>query len=136
MSRFVCALFGAAVLLSRAIVASQSLPPDTPEANPGRPTVSTPATLTPIGYLQFETAAFMQTNRPSSLLGSVSLRFSHAAFGFLLSFIETGPGANRRKPGPVAFGNSDVSACTPRQHWVPDRAPAWLPRHAIRRSRQ
>ena len=26
-----------------------------PEANPGRPTVSTPATLTPPGYLQFET---------------------------------------------------------------------------------
>jgi hypothetical protein len=26
-----------------------------PQANPGRPTVSTPATLTPIGYLQFET---------------------------------------------------------------------------------
>src|SRR6185437_13701395 len=24
-------------------------------ANPGRPTVSTPATLTPVGYLQFET---------------------------------------------------------------------------------
>jgi hypothetical protein len=28
---------------------------DEPEANPGRPTVSTPATLTPTGYLQFET---------------------------------------------------------------------------------
>ena len=26
----------------------------TPECNPGRPTVSTPATLTPVGYLQFE----------------------------------------------------------------------------------
>jgi hypothetical protein len=26
-----------------------------PDANPGRPTVSTPATLTPAGYLQFET---------------------------------------------------------------------------------
>ena len=26
-----------------------------PAANPGRPTVSTPATLTPVGYLQFET---------------------------------------------------------------------------------
>lgn len=25
-----------------------------PQANPGRPTVSTPATLTPVGYLQFE----------------------------------------------------------------------------------
>lgn len=31
--------------------------PDPPlaEANPGRPTVSTPATLTPVGYVQFET---------------------------------------------------------------------------------
>src|SRR5271155_3457452 len=29
--------------------------PQEPEANPGRPTVSTPATLTPVGYLQFET---------------------------------------------------------------------------------
>ena len=28
---------------------------DDPAANPGRPTVSTPATLTPVGYLQFET---------------------------------------------------------------------------------
>jgi hypothetical protein len=28
---------------------------DQPEANPGRPTVSTPATLTPVGYFQFET---------------------------------------------------------------------------------
>jgi hypothetical protein len=27
---------------------------DLPEANPARPTVSTPATLTPVGYLQFE----------------------------------------------------------------------------------
>lgn len=35
--------------------AAQSPAPDVPEANPGRPTVSTPATLTPVGYLQFET---------------------------------------------------------------------------------
>jgi hypothetical protein len=28
---------------------------EAPEANPGRPTVSTPATLTPVGYIQFET---------------------------------------------------------------------------------
>ena len=34
-----------------------------PEANPGRPTVSTPATLTPVGYLQFENGAlFAQTS--------------------------------------------------------------------------
>jgi hypothetical protein len=36
-------------------VTAQSEVVDEPEANPGRPTVSTPATLTPVGYLQFET---------------------------------------------------------------------------------
>src|SRR5579864_4706134 len=35
-----------------------------PEANPGRPTVSTPATLTPVGYLQFESGAFGATDSP------------------------------------------------------------------------
>jgi hypothetical protein len=37
-----------------ATCAAQSGASSTPEANPGRPTVSTPATLTPVGYLQFE----------------------------------------------------------------------------------
>jgi hypothetical protein len=36
-------------------VPAQSGTVEEPEANPGRPTVSTPATLTPVGYLQFET---------------------------------------------------------------------------------
>jgi hypothetical protein len=35
--------------------AAQSALEEEPEANPGRPTVSTPATITPVGYLQFET---------------------------------------------------------------------------------
>jgi hypothetical protein len=35
--------------------ATQSDTPDEPQANPARPTVSTPATLTPVGYVQFET---------------------------------------------------------------------------------
>jgi hypothetical protein len=35
--------------------AAQSAVDEEPEANPGRPTVSTPATITPVGYLQFET---------------------------------------------------------------------------------
>jgi hypothetical protein len=37
---------------------------DAPEANPGRPTVSTPATLTPKGYLQFETGILGATTSP------------------------------------------------------------------------
>ena len=36
---------------------AQSGTPSLPDANPGRPTVSTPATLTPVGYLQFENGA-------------------------------------------------------------------------------
>jgi hypothetical protein len=43
-----CALFCSAQLHSQGEAA------ETPEANPGRPTVATPATLTPVGYLQFE----------------------------------------------------------------------------------
>ena len=38
--------------------------PDAPVANPGRPTVSTPATLTPTGYLQFETGGLSAWTSP------------------------------------------------------------------------
>jgi hypothetical protein len=38
-------------------IAAQSITDPIPEANPARPTVSTPATLTPVGYLQFETGS-------------------------------------------------------------------------------
>jgi hypothetical protein len=43
---------------------AQSGATDDPEANPGRPTVSTPATLTPVGYLQFETGFLAADNSP------------------------------------------------------------------------
>ncbi len=43
---------------------AQSAVADEPEANPGRPTVSTPATLTPVGYLQFETGSTSAYNSP------------------------------------------------------------------------
>src|SRR5437588_8694742 len=51
--------------------AAQSQAPDQPEANPGRPTVSTPATLTPVGYLQFESGFVAAGHSPefSSLYG-------------------------------------------------------------------
>jgi hypothetical protein len=37
---------------------------EVPEANPGRPTVSTPATLTPVGYLQFENGPLYADQSP------------------------------------------------------------------------
>lgn len=45
-------------------VGAQSPDQDEPEANPGRPTVSTPATLTPVGYLQFESGFTGAHNSP------------------------------------------------------------------------
>jgi hypothetical protein len=46
--------------------------PDAPVANPARPTVSTPATLTPVGYLQFETGILAAWHSPG-LVSQTSL---------------------------------------------------------------
>ena len=43
------------IVLYCAVLFGQSAAQEVPAANPGRPTVATPATLTPVGYLQFET---------------------------------------------------------------------------------
>ncbi|HLJ24814.1 MAG TPA: hypothetical protein VKT71_11950 [Candidatus Acidoferrales bacterium] len=53
----ISAVLAATVAARPAIGQSQQTitQPDEPEANPARPTVSNPATLTPVGYLQFET---------------------------------------------------------------------------------
>src|SRR6266436_5120079 len=59
---FRTALFSVLCSLAWALpVCGQEADADPPEANPGRPTVSTPATITPVGYLQFETG-FLGTN--------------------------------------------------------------------------
>jgi hypothetical protein len=55
------------VLLTMTFVpssAAQSKASDEPEANPGRPTVSTPATITPVSYLQFETGVLGARDSP------------------------------------------------------------------------
>jgi hypothetical protein len=49
------ALFGLLAMHSPVLAQSGAGASTVPNANPGRPTVSTPATLTPVGYLQFET---------------------------------------------------------------------------------
>jgi hypothetical protein len=55
---------GAVVLSFVARIGAQSSAVETPEANPGRPTVSTPATLTPVGYLQFENGGLYAETSP------------------------------------------------------------------------
>ena len=52
------------VLVGSSTLRAQAGLPDAPDANPGRPTVSTPATLTPVGYLQFENGGLYATHSP------------------------------------------------------------------------
>jgi hypothetical protein len=54
-SRRIGWMFFAAVMGVFRFASAQTDGSQTPAANPGRPTVSTPATLTPVGYVQFET---------------------------------------------------------------------------------
>ena len=64
---------GAAALLFAARICAQTSAEETPEANPSRPTVSTPATLTPVGYLQFENGGvYSETSPEFTTLLSVS----------------------------------------------------------------
>jgi hypothetical protein len=52
------------VLIFALPIAAQTTADPIPEANPARPTVSTPATLTPVGYLQFETGSLGAATSP------------------------------------------------------------------------
>src|SRR5580700_8215841 len=52
------------LILFAQTAAAQSPTTEEPDANPGRPTVSTPATLTPTGYLQFETGVLGASHSP------------------------------------------------------------------------
>jgi hypothetical protein len=65
-NKIMCACFviSAFAGASSAQTKAQSKEADGPEANPGRPTVSTPATLTPVGYLQFETGVIAAYRSP------------------------------------------------------------------------
>jgi hypothetical protein len=49
----------APLLFLSSVAGAQLQADDAPAANPGRPTVSTPANLTPVGYLQFETGVLV-----------------------------------------------------------------------------
>ena len=56
---FLCLLILCTVLCHSQVAADP-----TPAANPARPTVSTPATLTPVGYLQFENGGLYASGSP------------------------------------------------------------------------
>jgi hypothetical protein len=86
-----------------------------PEANPGRPTVSTPATLTPVGYLQFESGAFGATDSPDfskRVDGSEVIKLAvHPRLQLLLDFeplVHTSSDVQQTKFGDVVLGFQSV----------------------------
>jgi hypothetical protein len=87
----------------------QDAQPDEPEANPARPTVSNPATLTPVGYLQFETGTLGATN---SLEFSTRYEFNEViklAVTRRLEFIESSePAVHYTTNGLSANGVAEV----------------------------
>jgi hypothetical protein len=112
MTRLFVGLFAASSLL--ALSAGAQTPPPTatgepPEVNPGRPTVSTPATLTPVGYLQFETGAIGAWHSPEfssrSSFNEV-MKFSVASRLELLASAE--PFVHYSAAGQTANGVAEV----------------------------
>jgi len=59
-----CIFLSVLVLFCPLGICGQAVGESIPEANPGRPTVSTPATLTPVGYLQFENGGLYASESP------------------------------------------------------------------------
>jgi hypothetical protein len=113
---FRAASWGALLLSGWATLHAQNELPDVPEANPGRPTVSTPGTLTPVGYLQFENGELYATHSPefSTRLGIVQVtKLSLDKRAELLVQFEpfthsTGATVSGNRPGEVFAGMQAV----------------------------
>jgi hypothetical protein len=87
-----------------------------PAANPGRPTVSTPATLTPVGYLQFETGVLgAQRSGEFADRTAVNEVIKFAPFTRLQFLVQTEPFVvsdlgdhNAHDPGGISLGAQAV----------------------------
>jgi len=84
--------------------------PEGPAANPGRPTVATPAPLTPVGYLQFETGFLTARHSPEfssqwSLNEVVKFSVTHR----IELLAAAGPVAHSRVEKQTAYAPGDVA---------------------------
>ena len=97
------------LLTSQAVLLAQQVP-DTPAANPARPTVSNPATLSPVGYLQFETGYLFASDSPefsSQSSFNEVVKFSIAPRLEILAGFE--PFARSHIRSTFANGTGDIS---------------------------
>ncbi len=102
----------AAVAQQQPGTTTQGAQPDAPVANPGRPTVATPATLTPVGYFQFETGFLAAWHSPEvSYQGNLNEVVKFSVSRWIELLVEAEPyahshaeGAPTNAPGGVALG--------------------------------
>jgi hypothetical protein len=104
------------ILVGPTALRAQAALPDAPEANPSRPTVSTPATLSPVGYLQFENGVLYATDSPefSKRLGinqvtKLSINERMEVLALFEPFTHsTGAAVSGNRPGEVFAGMQAV----------------------------
>jgi hypothetical protein len=101
-------------LLAASTASAQSTPASTQQqeaaANPGRPTVSTPATLTPVGYLQFESGLLSAWDSPEFSSQSSFNEVAKIAVTQRLQFLASGePVARSTVEGESANGTGDTA---------------------------
>lgn len=90
---------------------AQSAATSVPEANPGRPTVSTPATLTPVGYLQFENGGlFAEHSTEFSKRLGISQVTKLSVLPRLELFLQSEPLAISRTKGQTEVHEGEVFA--------------------------
>ena len=93
------------------MASAQSVATTEPEANPGRPTVSTPATLPPVGYLQFENGVLFASDSPEfSKRTGTSQVTKLALVSRLELFLQTEPLVVSELNGPTAVHEGEVFA--------------------------
>jgi hypothetical protein len=97
--------------LSAQLGRAQSGTSPAPEANPGRPTVSTPATLTPVGYLQFENGVlFAQTSTEFSNRLGISQVTKLSVLPRLELFLQSEPLAISQSKNPTSVHEGELFA--------------------------
>ena len=83
---------------------------DAPAANPGRPTVATPATLTPVGYLQLETGFLYASHSPGfSTQSSFNEVMKFSVSRRIEFLVGANPFAHSRVNGQIENGAGGVS---------------------------
>lgn len=95
------------VLAGAAVLSAEEA--DEPEANPGRPTVSTPAAVAPTGYLQFETGGLTARHSPEFSSRSSAVEVMKLSVSPRLEFLASfEPLVHYRTEGRKANGTAEV----------------------------